>query len=127
MPMELWKFGDIKNYTSLRLLTAIFDFPSPKDDMDGSDVASVYWEDRDLDRIASYCEKDVLATVQLFLKIEASFPFCTVTRSSLCVNGVNQNTNMRKHIVAPSVLAADFTRLGEEIEMVNQSEADWLH
>ncbi len=68
--MELWKFGDIKNYTSLRLLAAIFGFPSPKDDMDGSDVARVYWEDRDLDRIAHYCEKDVLATVQLFLKMK---------------------------------------------------------
>lgn len=68
--LELWKFGDIKNYTSLRLLAAVFDFPSPKDDMDGSDVASVYWEERDLDRIATYCEKDVLATTQLFLKMK---------------------------------------------------------
>ncbi|MCB0527057.1 MAG: 3'-5' exonuclease [Saprospiraceae bacterium] len=68
--MDLWKFGDIKNYTSLRLLAAIFGFPSPKDDIDGGDVASVYWEERDLDRIASYCEKDVLATVQLFLKMK---------------------------------------------------------
>lgn len=68
--MELWKFGDIKNYTSLRLLAAIFDFPSPKEDMAGSDVAGVYWDDRDLERIASYCEKDVLATVQLFLKMK---------------------------------------------------------
>jgi 3'-5' exonuclease len=67
--LELWKFGDIKNFTSLRLLAAIFGFPSPKDDISGSDVARVYWEDRDLDRIASYCEKDVLATVQLFLKM----------------------------------------------------------
>jgi len=32
-----------------------------------------------------------------------------------------------KHIVAPSVLAADFTKLGEEIELVNNSEADWFH
>ena len=68
--LELWKFGDLKNYTSLRLLAAIFGFPSPKDDISGSDVARVYWEDRDLDRIASYCEKDVLATVQLFLKMK---------------------------------------------------------
>ncbi len=68
--LELWKFGDIKNYTSLRLLCAVFDIPSPKDDMDGSDVANVYWEDRDLDRIAAYCEKDVLATVQLFLRMK---------------------------------------------------------
>lgn len=68
--LEMWKFGDIKNYTSLRLLAALFGFPSPKDDMDGSDVAGVYWEERDLDRIASYCEKDVLATAQLFLKMK---------------------------------------------------------
>jgi hypothetical protein len=68
--LELWKFGDNKNYTSLRLLAAVFGFPSPKDDMDGSDVARVYWEDRDLDRIAHYCEKDVLATAQLFLKMK---------------------------------------------------------
>ncbi len=68
--LEMWKFGDIKNYTSLRLLTAVFNIPSPKDDIDGSDVAGVYWEDRDLDRIASYCEKDVLATVQLYLRLK---------------------------------------------------------
>ncbi|MCB0533735.1 MAG: 3'-5' exonuclease [Lewinellaceae bacterium] len=67
--MEMWKFGDYKNYTSLRLLAALFGFPSPKDDMDGSEVAGVYWEEQDLDRIAAYCEKDVLATVQLFLKM----------------------------------------------------------
>lgn len=67
--LDLWKFGDIKNFTSLRLLAALFGFPSPKDDISGSDVAKVYWEDRDLDRIAAYCEKDVLATVQLFLKM----------------------------------------------------------
>ena len=68
--MELWKFGDIKNYTSLNLLTHIFGIPSPKDDMSGSDVAGVYWGEKDLDRIAHYCEKDVLATVQLFLKFK---------------------------------------------------------
>lgn len=68
--MEMWKFGDHKNYTSLRLLAAVFDFPSPKDDMDGSQVGSIYWEERDLDRIARYCEKDVLATAQLFLKMK---------------------------------------------------------
>lgn len=67
--LELWKFGDNKNYTSLRLLAAVFGFPSPKDDISGADVANVYWDDRDLDRIAHYCEKDVLATAQLFLKM----------------------------------------------------------
>lgn len=68
--LEMWKFGDIKNYTSLRLLCAVFDIPSPKDDISGADVGQVYWEDRDLDRIASYCEKDVQATVQLFLRLK---------------------------------------------------------
>ena len=68
--MEMWKFGDLKNYTSLRLLAAVFDFPSPKDDMDGSQVGTIYWEERDLDRIARYCEKDVLATAQLYLKMK---------------------------------------------------------
>lgn len=66
--LELWKFGDIKNYTSLKLLAAVLGFPSPKDDIDGSDVGRVYWEEQDIDRIALYCEKDVLATVQLFLR-----------------------------------------------------------
>lgn len=30
-------------------------------------------------------------------------------------------------LVSPSLLAADFTRLGEEVEMINRSEADMLH
>lgn len=66
--LTLWKFGDYKNYTSLKLLMALFGLPSPKDDIDGSEVGRVYWEDKDLPRIARYCEKDVLATVQLLLK-----------------------------------------------------------
>ena len=66
--MTLWKFGDLKNYTSLKLLAAALGFPSPKDDIDGGDVWRVYWEDKDLPRIAHYCEKDVLATIQLFLR-----------------------------------------------------------
>lgn len=66
--MELWKFGDYKNYTSLNLLTHIFNIPTPKDDIDGSMVANVYWVDNDLKRIVKYCEKDVLAIAQLLLK-----------------------------------------------------------
>lgn len=66
--LDLWKFGDYKHYTSLNLLTAIFNIPSPKDDIDGSQVAEVYYKDKDLDRIAIYCEKDVLATAQLLLR-----------------------------------------------------------
>lgn len=66
--MELWKFGDYKHYTSLALLTHIFDIPTPKDDISGADVSRVYWEEDNLDRIVAYCEKDIRATVQLFLR-----------------------------------------------------------
>ena len=68
--MDLWKFGDYKHYTSLDLLTSIFNIPTPKDDIDGSMVGKVYWEDGDLERIVKYCEKDVVAVVQLFLKFQ---------------------------------------------------------
>lgn len=68
--MELWKFGDHKSYTSLKLLAELLGFPSPKDDMDGSDVGRVFWEENNIDRIAHYCEKDVLATVQLLLRYQ---------------------------------------------------------
>jgi 3'-5' exonuclease len=68
--MEMWKFGDGKNYTGVKLLAAAFGFPSPKDDIDGSDVARVYYEEKDLPRIAVYCEKDVVAVMQLILKFK---------------------------------------------------------
>jgi predicted PolB exonuclease-like 3'-5' exonuclease len=68
--MELWKFGDFKNYTSLDLLTYIFNIPTPKYDMDGSQVAKVFYEEKNLDRIIHYCEKDVIATIQLFRKYQ---------------------------------------------------------
>jgi 3'-5' exonuclease len=68
--MELWKFGDYKHYTSLDLLTAVFDIPSPKDDMDGSMVAKVYYEEHDMKRIISYCQNDVIAVAQLLLKFK---------------------------------------------------------
>ena len=67
--MELWKFGDYKAFTSLALLCHIFGIPTPKDDITGADVARVYYEDRDLARIALYCEKDVVALIQVFLKM----------------------------------------------------------
>lgn len=66
--MELWKFGDYKHYTSIALLCHIFKVPTPKDDISGADVARVYYEEDDLDRITVYCEKDVIALIQLFLK-----------------------------------------------------------
>jgi DNA polymerase elongation subunit (family B) len=66
--LDLWKFGDRKNYTSLALLTAILDIKSPKDDIDGSMVGGVYWEDNDLERIAKYCAQDVVTVVQVMMK-----------------------------------------------------------
>ena len=66
--LELWKFGDYKHYTSLELLTEIFNIPTPKDDIDGSQVSKVYYEDSDIQRIIKYCEKDVVAVVQLYLR-----------------------------------------------------------
>lgn len=67
--MELWKFGDFKAYTSLALLCHVFNIPTPKDDISGADVARVYFEENDLERIKVYCEKDVVALIQLFLRM----------------------------------------------------------
>ncbi len=65
--MQLWRFGDYKQYTSLTLLAALFNIPTPKDDMQGSDVHRVYWQEKNLERIAKYCSKDTLTVAQLFL------------------------------------------------------------
>ena len=67
--MELWKFGDYKSFTSLDLLCAILNVPSPKGDIDGSEVGRVFWEDKDYVRIKTYCENDVLATAQVVLRM----------------------------------------------------------
>ncbi len=66
--MELWKFGDYKHYTSLKLLTSILSIPSPKDDIDGSEVGAVYYKGKNLKRIVKYCEKDTIAVAQLLLR-----------------------------------------------------------
>lgn len=67
--MEMWKFGDRKNFTSLELLATLFDIPTSKDAIDGSQVSNVYYEEHDLERIAKYCSKDVIVTAQLLLKL----------------------------------------------------------
>lgn len=67
--LELWKFGDYKHYTSLKLLTNVLGIPSPKEDIDGSMVREVYYENGELDRIVEYCERDVLAIAQVILKL----------------------------------------------------------
>ena len=66
--LEMWKFGDYKHYTSLKLLTSILGIPSPKDDIDGSEVASVYYKEKNLQRIVAYCEKDTIAVAQILLR-----------------------------------------------------------
>ncbi|MBT3646852.1 MAG: 3'-5' exonuclease [Flavobacteriales bacterium] len=74
--MQLWKFGDFKNFTSLKLLAHVFGLPTPKDDIDGSQVGGVFWEDNDLARIVTYCEKDVVTLIQVFLKMRG-YPILT--------------------------------------------------
>ena len=67
--MELWKFGDFKNYTSLNLLAMSLGIPTPKDDIDGSMVWEVYWKEKNLERIVTYCQKDVLTVAQILLRM----------------------------------------------------------
>lgn len=67
--LELWKFGDYKHYTSLKLMTNVLGIPSPKDDIDGSEIYRVFYEDNDIERIISYCEKDTLAVAQILLRL----------------------------------------------------------
>lgn len=67
--MQMWKFGDFKSFTSLKLLAHVFGLPTPKDDIDGSQVAGVYWEEKNLDRIVRYCEKDVVTLCQVYLRL----------------------------------------------------------
>ena len=66
--MDLWKFGDYKNYTSLDLLTTILGIPTPKDDIDGSMVAGIFYKEDNIQRIVHYCEKDVLAIARVLLR-----------------------------------------------------------
>ncbi len=67
--MELWKFGDFKSYTSLNLLAYALSIPTPKDDIDGSQVGEVYWKEKNLERIVTYCQKDVITVAQIFLRL----------------------------------------------------------
>src|SRR5258708_1471826 len=67
--MELWKFGDYKSFTSLNLLAHVLGIPTPKDDIDGSQVGEVYWSQQDLPRIVTYCQKDVITVAQVYLRM----------------------------------------------------------
>jgi len=67
--LELWKFGDYKTFTSLKLMAHVLGIPSPKDDIDGSEVFKVFYKEKDLDRIIRYCEKDTITVAQIILKL----------------------------------------------------------
>ena len=67
--MELWKFGEYKSFISLNLLAHSLGIPTPKDDIDGSQVGEVYWSQRDLPRIVTYCQKDVATVAQVYLRL----------------------------------------------------------
>lgn len=67
--LEMWQFGDMKNFTSLDALALAFDLPSPKDDVTGADVAPLYYDADDLDRIGQYCNKDVVTLINVYLRI----------------------------------------------------------
>jgi 3'-5' exonuclease len=69
--MEMWKFGDYKHYSSLKLLAKLLDIPTPKDDIDGSMVRQVYYEENDLPRIERYCKKDVVTVARVLLHFKA--------------------------------------------------------
>jgi len=68
--LHLWRFGDYKHYTTLKLLAAALGVPSPKDDIDGSQVGEVYWEQNDLERIVCYCQKDVVTVANIILRFK---------------------------------------------------------
>jgi hypothetical protein len=68
--MDFWKFGDYKNYISLKLLAFCLGIPSPKDDISGKDVGNVYWNEQGLERIKTYCQKDVITVAQIVLKLK---------------------------------------------------------
>ena len=67
--LKVWKFGDYKHYTSLKLLTSVLGIPSPKDDIDGSEIFQVYYEENDIERIVLYCQKDTIAVAQIILRL----------------------------------------------------------
>jgi len=70
--MDLWKFGDVKNFSSLNLLAHVFGIPSPKDDMDGSQVGKTFYEDKDLKKIETYCKKDVITLARVYNRFAGS-------------------------------------------------------
>jgi DNA polymerase elongation subunit (family B) len=67
--LDLWRFGDYKNYTSLDLLAAAFEIASPKTQMDGSQVGDTFYKEKNVEKIARYCIQDVITLAQVLLKM----------------------------------------------------------
>ncbi len=86
--LELWKFGDYKSYTTLKLLAKILGVPSPKDDIDGSQVNGVYWKEKNVDRIVHYCQKDVITLTQILLRFHCE-PL--IKQENISIKDVQQN------------------------------------
>ena len=84
--INLWRFGDYKHYTSLKLMAYVLGIPSPKDDIDGSQVAGVYYKEKNLERIVQYCEKDVITVAQVIPKLRNE-PLLTEKEITLSVQG----------------------------------------
>jgi uncharacterized protein YprB with RNaseH-like and TPR domain len=86
--LEMWKFGDYKSYTTLKLLAKTLGVPSPKDDIDGSQVNGVYWKEKNVDRIVHYCQKDVITLTQILLRFHCE-PL--VKQENISIKNVQQN------------------------------------
>ncbi|MGZ3846631.1 MAG: 3'-5' exonuclease [Flavisolibacter sp.] len=86
--MEMWKFGDSKSYTTLKLMAAVFGIPSPKDDIDGSKIYSVFWQEKNLERIVEYCQKDVITLANVYLSF-----YCQpiIKQENISIKYVTQN------------------------------------
>ena len=67
--LQFWKFGEYKNFTSVDLLSSVLHIPTPKDDIDGSEVANVYWQENNLERIVKYCGKDIVTVGQILMRL----------------------------------------------------------
>jgi len=73
--LHLWRFGDYKHYTSLDLLAAVLELPSPKEEVDGSQIHDLYWNKKDFSSIFNYCERDVFTTAKVYLRLmQIDFP-----------------------------------------------------
>lgn len=73
--LDMWKFGDYKHYTSLDLLSTVLGIPTPKNDLHGADVHRVYWEEGNILKIKHYCERDIIATAKILMRLLNKEPF----------------------------------------------------